>query len=80
MKEENQTKIAILVFGLLFAIIVVGIYLGGEKREIKSEGVKREVGRVENICRRDDFYKESSADNTHKEASTDASLWGGISS
>lgn len=58
---------------MLFAVIVVGLYLGGEKGEIESEGVKREVRKVENIYRRDDFYKESSTDNPHKEESTDAS-------
>lgn len=82
MKEKNQTRIAILVFGLIFAVIVVGSYLGGEKGEIKSEGVKREVRKVENTYRRDDFYKKESGDSPYegrlrdtsgKEESTDGS-------
>jgi len=82
MEEKNQTRIAILGFGLIFAIIVVGLYLGGKKGEIKSEGVKREVRKVENTYRRDDFYKKEPGDSPYegrlrdtspREESTDAS-------
>jgi len=82
MKEENQTKVAILVFGLIFVVIVVGLYLGREKGEIKLKGVKKEVRKVESTYRRDDFYKKESGDSPYegrlrdtsgKEESTDGS-------
>jgi len=66
MEEKNQTRIAILGFGLIFVIIVVGLYLGREKGEIKSEGVKREVRKVENTYRRDDFYKKEPGDSPYE--------------
>lgn len=82
MEEKNQTRIAISVFGVIFVIILVGLYVGREKGEIKSGGVKREVKEVENTYRRDDFYKKESGDSPYegrlrdtsgKEESTDGS-------
>lgn len=82
MKEENQTKFAISIFGLIFAIIAVGLYLGREEGQIKSEGIRREAKKIENTYRRDDFYRKETRnspyegrlrDTSRKEESTDGS-------
>lgn len=59
MKEESQTRLAILVFDLILTMIVVGLYLGGERRETKSERVKKKVEKVENTYREDNSYRRN---------------------